>query len=295
MKTLDIVRKSIYSPDFYRSLFSEPLSFSLKYFYSLVIALSLALTVVFSFRLVQTVNSFFGNLSPAILNRFPDELVVTIRGGEARTNVTEPYFIQLPKGLEDVVSKSVSVDAQNLLVIDTRSTFTLEKFSSYKTLILLSNDAVAFRGDRSKITIQTLSGITNLRLTKATLSAILEQIEPLAHWIAPLMLFGLFISFMVIWSFKLLYLFFGALLVWGILRLKKIDANYKKAYQIALHAISLGLIFEFFTTAASMRLEIPFLFTIIMLLVAWVNLEPLKEDIAQSSSKGKTSGISKIS
>ena len=66
-KFLKLVKESIYSPNFYRSVLGRPLSFSLKYFYTLVLGFSIVLTFYFSFLLVPRFNAILSSVGPAIL------------------------------------------------------------------------------------------------------------------------------------------------------------------------------------------------------------------------------------
>ena len=55
---LEIFKKSIYSPEFYKGLPSEPFSFSLKYFLKLSTILALVVTIIVSFELIPRLNFF---------------------------------------------------------------------------------------------------------------------------------------------------------------------------------------------------------------------------------------------
>ena len=93
------IGQSIYGPDFYRSLFAQPLSFSLKYFFSLVLVLAVVHTATLSYTFIPLLNSFLKNLDSKILAYYPDSLEITIEKGEASSNAEEPYFLPWPEEL----------------------------------------------------------------------------------------------------------------------------------------------------------------------------------------------------
>jgi hypothetical protein len=282
MEFLRTVHSSIYSPEFYKELFSRPFSFSLKYFYSLAAVLAVALAVVFSFKIIPAAQPFLQSIGPQILNYYPDELVITIKNGQASTNVKEPYFLKMPEGLapKDLQYKysfqdtELRTDLENLLVIDTAAPFTLEGFHGYKTAVLLMKDNAAYYSDNGEIRIQSLKGIPDATINKPTVAKLVGKIAPFLVFIGPLIAIGTFLIAMIALSFKLVYLLFGALLIWGLMKIKKINGGYKKAYQISIHAMTLSILLNVIIFLFVPDFRVPFFFTIVMLMGAFVNLRP---------------------
>lgn len=275
MGFLTLIKKSIYSPEFYRDLRSKPLSFSIKYFYMLALALSLVITAVFSFTLVPTLNSLLKNIGPAVDAYFPDELVVTIRGGEVSVNVPEPYFLPIPAVLENIpVSDAGSAGRlpKNLVVIDTKNEFSEAAFAEYDTLVLIMKKSVAF-SDREGIRIEPLRDIPDYTIDKALLQKFASKTGSFLKYAAPILVFVIFIIAMAIFTFHLVYLFLAALLVWLVMKARGASAGYKKAYQVGVHAMTLGFLLNALLVVVFLpRPNVPFLFTVVLLAVAAVNV-----------------------
>ncbi len=130
MQFFTTIKDSIYSPDFYRTLRAKPLSFSLKYYFSLAAVLALAGTVLMTVQFLPKAQFALTTLAEKVVERFPAELEVTFKGGVVSTNVKEPYFVKETPGEADALRNEVE-DAgthENLLVIDTSSPLSLELF-----------------------------------------------------------------------------------------------------------------------------------------------------------------------
>ena len=244
--------------------------------------MAVALAVVFSFKIIPAAQPFLQSIGPQILNYYPDELVITIKNGQASTNVKEPYFLKMPEGLapKDLQYKysfqdtELRTDLENLLVIDTAAPFTLEGFHGYKTAVLLMKDNAAYYSDNGEIRIQSLKGIPDATINKPTVAKLVGKIAPFLVFIGPLIAIGTFLIAMIALSFKLVYLLFGALLIWGLMKIKKINGGYKKAYQISIHAMTLSILLNVIIFLFVPDFRVPFFFTIVMLMGAFVNLRP---------------------
>lgn len=274
MELFEHVRKSIYNPEYYEEIESKPFSYSIKYFYSLVLVMAVILSTVYGFIFIPVTVSFLKSFGTAIVDYYPSELTVTIKGGMVTTNVTEPYSLPFPEKLRSSETKGID----NLLVIDTHHDFTMDLWNQYKTTAWLTKDTLIYRDKDNRISITPLDKTPNTEITRTKIASWLAAIEPFFKWVPPLLIFGIFVFFMFFLSGYLFYLLFGALLIYFIARLKKIPLSYKKAYQVGLHAITLSLIF----TLAKLSLlqgspNIPFLFTAVLCIVAWINLKKKEE------------------
>lgn len=279
MKLLELIRKSIHSPHFYEELQNQPLSFSIKYFYSLTIGLSLALTLILSFTMIPAASSFLKDIGPAILRTFPNDLVIEVKNGKVRANVPEPYLMPLPDNLKTVLAESYKSIPQNILVIDTQTPFSPEKFYGYSTLVWLTKETVVFDEGEKGIRIQFLNESINATIDKSKVFSFFDAIRSISRWLAPILVFGIFVFSLVAYSTTLLYLFFGALLVWVISKIRKINLDYRKSYQVGIHAATLSVIVASVSFLFAFR--IPFLFTAIMIIVALMNLVPEKKPQVQ--------------
>jgi hypothetical protein len=283
MKLIDDIKSSVYNPAFYSEVLNKPFSYSLKYLVSLMGLLALVATILFSIFTLPDIIKYINEFESRALSYYPGELEITIKDGKVTTNVTEPYFIKMPKEFKntnsDFNNKSAETapkadEMENLLVIDTKSPLTVDLFKGYKTAALLGADSFIYYKDNGVVNIQPLSQASDVVINKAKVSLIVGGLMPyikalpviLVPVVFIVMLAGLILS-------KLFYLIFGAFLIWLLAMMKNKKLEYKKAYQIGLHAITLGVVLESTIFWFYPVLEFPFLFTILMLAVVWVNLK----------------------
>ena len=277
MGFLDNIKNSIYEPEFYKKLHSKRLSFSFKYFYSLVSVLAVILTAQFSFQAIPGINFFLTGIGPEIVNAYPQELVVTIKNGQASSNVAEPYFVRTPENIQLEKYRNIP-KTENLIVIDTKNQFSEESFSKYNALAVLTKASIAFRKDDGRIEIQPLNGIPDLTVDKASVASLVGKLQPFIKFAAPLIVLALFIGFMVSFSAKLVYLLFAALLILLIAKVKNYPLTYKKSYQAGLHIITLPLLLGAISTLLNLHIAIPFFTTILVIIMTAINFESQKTE-----------------
>ena len=248
MEFLKNIKRSIYDPEFYRALLTKPFSYSIKYFVLFSLLIALVATIYLSLSVLPKINDFLENVSPTVLNYFPDDLEVTIEDGLASTNVPEPYFLEIPFEVPKDIEAKPDVHGygiENLLVIDTRSDeSTLEEFKSYNTIMLLNRKSLMYY-DENQVAIQSLAEIPDFKLDKEVISSLLAKIVPYFRLVGPLFVvfvFGGYFSYVFIG--RMFYLIFAALLVWIIAKLKKVNIGYQKAYQLGLHLITASLLYQ---------------------------------------------------
>jgi hypothetical protein len=96
MKFLTKIKNSIYGPKYYQELINLPFSYSLKYFSLFAFIFSLLLVVKFSIFSLPQLYSALNGIGPTIIASYPQELEVSVKGGNVSTNVNEPYFFKAP-------------------------------------------------------------------------------------------------------------------------------------------------------------------------------------------------------
>ena len=269
MSFLKKVKSSVYDPLYYSEILNMNFGGSLKYFFKLSLLLALVGAVYLSFVSIPKVNSFISTFGDRVVDAYPAELEVRLKNGLVSTNVVEPYIIPLPK--DDFNSEYSKSNYENLIVIDTKSDLSLDKFNAYNTVVLLTKNAVLTR-DKGKITITELKGTSDLTINRDKLVYWVGKVTPFVKklpYIIPVIVFtGLFLYF----AFSLFYLLFVALLVFIIGKIRKLGLSYKKSYQISLHAITLPLILSMVSWFINIKMFL-FVPTIILLVVVWVNLK----------------------
>lgn len=273
MGAFDIVRKSIYSPAFYQSLLVKPLSFSLKYYASFSIGLAVALTVFLSAFWVPAAHEFMTNAGEEVLKNFPENLVIRIEGGEVtEVSEPEPYVIPLPESASLPEGLEGEPVPKNLIVVDTTNEFTIDRFRSFDTLMMLTRDSVVYREAEGRVAIQSLSGMPATVVDKEFVGNLADAMRSASRFIAPIIVFATFFVFIAGFAFVLGYLVPGAVLALGIARLNGWKIKYGKAYQFGIHAATASILLYFMLLLLLPALQIPFLFTGVFALVLWFNL-----------------------
>jgi hypothetical protein len=274
------IRDSIYSPEFYRELFKKPLRASFKYFLILALFASFAQAIPAAYRFVPKIQNVVSVAGEKMLAQYPDELVITVAGGQVSTNVEEPYFIPAPDDM--------SATYKNLVVIDTKQPFSDEKFKQYETFALVTKDSIAFSGREREVRIERLDQVPDMTIAKGDVASLAGRVAPLARVLGPLLTVLMFLGLLMASILVLFYLVIAALLVWAVAKIKGVKAGYKDAYKIALHAVTLPFLASTFASMLGITINIPFLTTILIAVVAWINLfpeqvssEPLADALSQ--------------
>lgn len=275
------IRDSIYNPKFYHELLKRPMGFSLKYFFLFILIVAILTTAVVSSQIIPLINRGVGTAAEQVLAQYPDELVITIKNGQASTNVAEPYAIKMPqewlKAYTSQSSPEASWEPENLVVIDTSavaSSFSLDALKARKTATLLTKDALVVAKNPNELSVLPLKAIPDASVSKPMLTDLREKIRPWLKFLGPVVAFVLLVVIFIGGMSQLAYLLIAALLIWALTAIMKIKTGYTKAYQIGLHAITLPMIAGLLFDAIAHRPRAPFLFTILMLIVVGINLKP---------------------
>ncbi|MEY4731134.1 MAG: hypothetical protein RL681_80 [Candidatus Parcubacteria bacterium] len=273
------IRASIYSPAFYRSLATQRFSFSLKYFYSLGVALAIVFSATASFRALPLITQFIDRAGQAFVSHFPEELAIKIQNGEASTNVTEPYVLPLPDELKTETEKNGGHALANLLVIDTAAQASVEAWSAHDTYILVTKqNIITGKEPGGRIQIEWLSDFPNVTIDRSFVRGLNEDLQAVGRWIAPLVVFGTWFVFLVLWTFTLAYLLFGGLLAWLIARMRRMPVSYRTAYQMALHAWTPVALLLLVISGGLPGSDAPFIPTLLLIVVLIANIRPAPDE-----------------
>jgi len=288
MKFFSDVKNSIYNPQYYQGLISKPFSYSLKYFFVVIILLSALATVFFSFNVIPGIASGIVAVKSNILQYYPDNLEISIKGGKVSTNAQEPYIIKAAAGND--TQKEIS-SFKNVLVIDTKTDFSLSQFKNYKTYALLGREDFAYYEKDNEIKIISLAGMPDFTLNKDKILSFFSKVEPwlplLYHPACILFFFGgIFLGMCLGY---LIYLLLAALLIWLVAKIKKLGIGYKKSYQLGLHLLTVPLAVNFlvYTVLGAFvpnLFHVPFMFTVILLVMAFINFKNKLAPVAGSAN-----------
>ncbi|HEY9585799.1 MAG TPA: DUF1189 family protein [Candidatus Paceibacterota bacterium] len=267
---IENIKKSIYGPTYYQELLSRPASFSWKYYFAFTLTLTIFLTITLSVPLVPKVHQVARDLPEKFFAYYPDELEVRIDKGVASSNVVEPYFLPVPIEFKGSVRPQDSLGS--LVVIDTKTPFSVAQFGTYKSALWLGRDQVAFFDDNGSIRIRPFEVGMNLTLNENVLRGFEQKLRPFYKFAAPAYVVLIFLGLTIVFGLKLLYLLFAAVLIFFLGRLLKQRWSYGASYRIGLHAVTLPLLLNMLLSFFYLpTISLPFLFTAIILAVVFVN------------------------
>ncbi|MEI8103439.1 MAG: DUF1189 family protein [Candidatus Moraniibacteriota bacterium] len=282
------VRKSIYDPEWYGEVPERPLSKGIKYLLSLTVFVVLAQAVVMTLIAVPFLSTIHSNVKAfhqQLIASFPDELVITQTNGEVHTNMTEPYAIPLPESWkENFSSKDQSNKLPgNLVVFETNKSIERQDFFDTDALVLIGKNEIGiYNADQEKVEIRSFGGkfTDGVLLDKTTYETSVNKVWGWLKIVLPIVLIVLVPLMMgVVFIGKLVYLLFGALVVW--LGAKMVDKKltYKQAFKASLYLITLPMLL-------GIALDIPFLTTVLLLVLAILNFRaPRGEEPQEVVSK----------
>lgn len=269
MQCLLNIKNSIYNPQYYSEVLTKRFSYSLKHYFLFSLCLSLILSAYFFVSFVGEIKMFADNIESKITNYYPEELKIEIKDGKASSNVPEPYFLKMPSEMKSEKDPNF----QNFLVIDTKGQFSMDKFNSYQTASLLTEDFLVYYNDKKGITIQPLKDIPNFVLDRKNLEFYANKIKPFLKLIYPLSFIAIFLANLSALLFWLVYLLFAALLVWLAAKIKGMKIGYLNSYKLGIHLLTLGILINFAAKLFHASVPIPFFFTILLIVLAFLNIK----------------------
>lgn len=264
MNFLKKIKNSIYNPAFYKGLTDAPLSASFKYFFGLIAVLSVILAFVFG---VEVSPMFTLENLKKIVDLYPAELAIQIKGGVVSTNVTEPYIVKTFAPQKQVASKT------NLVVIDTKQDFSVERFKAYDTSVLIGKNFVVSSQREGKFEFNDLSKMPDFSLNHARILGWANKIS--SHH--TLISFGVFcfffLAFMGFFSVNLLWLLLIALIVFMFMKIRKTIVTFRTAYKISIQAITLTLLLITVFILAGYSAPFNFFWSMVTFIIIIINLK----------------------
>jgi len=262
------IKNAIYNPKYYSEVLQKPFSYSFKYLLVFALLFALVFTIVATIKVVPVVKAL-QDKAPELANYFPQDLVITIKDGVASTNAPEPYFIKIPTQR----LKDGNTDIENFIVIDTKTQVDLDKFRAYKTFVMLSKDSIIYMDDNGKISAQPLSSVKDFKLDRGVITDLIDKAKPFIVVMYPVTFVGAYIIGYATVIWKMAYLLFGTLLIWIIAKVKKLKIGYKGSYKVGMQLVTAPIIVVSILSAFSVDLKIPFLFSILLIIMAALNLK----------------------
>jgi hypothetical protein len=275
---IEHIQKSIYGPEYYQELLTRPASFSWKYYGSLAMLLALFLTIIHAISLVPTITQTLNDFPKTFLAYYPDELEIHIVNGHASSTVLEPYFLPIPELLKEGIGENSSTTY--LGVIDTQTPASLERFQTHSAFFAVSQDALVVRDQQGGIRISPFSASFNYTVNERVLHDLIGTAEPFFKFVAPIVVLIVFFAMLFMFAIELIYLVFVALLVFVMGRVLKHKWTYGTAFRICLHAVTLPLLLSTAFSLVNLNMgSLPFLSTLLLLAVAFLNLRNLPSEV----------------
>jgi hypothetical protein len=243
MKIFKEIKSNIYDREYYKEIPNKPFRKSLKYLFKLCLLAGLGSLIVIGVMSKEMPNIIRTEVA-SVVNQYPEDLVVTFKDGLASTNKEEPVMIPIDESNKKIFEEKEGEEYSNLVVIDTKNEFSLEKLKEYKTFALLTKENIIFsQGESGEIRIFPISDIDNLEVTKAWLlentSKVLKKMPIIIAIITPIVYIMFVISHFV---FTLLVNLFFALFIWVMSKVKNAGLDYKKSYQLGIHSSTIYVI-----------------------------------------------------
>lgn len=280
---IELIQKSIYSPEYYRDILIRPASYAWKYYASLAMLLAVLMTIVTTVPLVPKIHSFLKELPEKVISYYPQDLKITIAKGEVTTNVQEPYFVDFPGNNTKLATAS---EILRIATIDTKSEVTLDQFNVYNSVFWLSHNSIVAL-DSAKALHTVVLGDLNATIDVAHIRSALTKIEPYFIFITPLVVLLVFVGMIVSFLAMIVYLLFDALLVYLLGKIMKEHWSYAQSYHLSLHAVTLPLLLSsVFYLLPIPGIQLPFLSTALVLVIVYLNFANNKPVVSELDKEG---------
>ena len=265
--------KSVSSLSYYKNVVLAPLSFSVKYFLMLTILVSVGISTVATISALPKIQKGLNSFINTAANYYPDDLIITSKGGQISINKSEPFIVPFPKGSLELTSQTKK-ELENLIVFDSNGT--LDDMEKYKTLILVNKSNLLIQS-QAKIEARSFKDYPDGRLTKQEVVKTIDSIKPFISLVPVIMflaiLFGTLLYYAGVKFVLVLPVALGLMLAGNI---KKLQMPFPKYLQIALQAFTLPLIIEIISMLVKFPIQLPLWFFILNLLFGILVVSKLK-------------------
>lgn len=263
MDYLKKVQNSIYSPVFYSKLLQEKFSKSIVYFLILILILTL-IKIASLMPFLREVPTRIQEGFKQTINCYPKDLEINIKNGQVGTNVKEPYFVS---------TCGLSGDKSDW-VIDTKNSYSPQKFEEYRTSFWLTKDSMVYRKSDVEIRTYKLSDVKDFKVDKALIDSFSNKISPYLKFIGPILIIFTALGVYFFYILRLVYLLMLSAIILVLSKIFKKKLTFSQSCKVGLHALTLGLIIDLILGLSnnSQFHGFPFMVTFITLGVVATNL-----------------------
>lgn len=263
--------KSSIRPSFYKELIKTKFSFSLKYILFLFFLIALIKGVIFDIGAVYfipQIPQFLDRVKTESLSIYPKNLVINFNNGVLKTNVKEPYTIDLPPLLGDIKSDNFIY----LVTIDTKGA--VENYPQYKSIFLITSNSIVVPDNQSGVSTsgsfkvvpisEFVKDDQNVTINQKAYQNFLGTILPYLNYLRALAIVLVVLAILV-WPFigailgasgDMFLLVFGAFLIWIFAKIMRRKLSYGKIYQLSMYAITAPVVLAFVLSFLKINLGI---------------------------------------
>ncbi|MGI5826199.1 MAG: DUF1189 family protein [Patescibacteria group bacterium] len=282
-------KNTFINASYYRDILKAPFSFSFKFFLFFFLLYAIAGTTIFYFKGAPTINKFLDTFPQNLSQLYPEELIITIKDGQASTNVKEPYSISINQ-LGEIFPQYAFIENpideyQNILVIDTKGS--IENFTQYKTAALLTQKNFVIVDSNNKYQLYPLTEIKDFTLDRALVDKGVKLVTPYFRYVLPVITACVFLYFLILLpAIKLIYLLFLALVLLLVGKIMSLRISYGKNYQVGLHLIVIFTVLTGILSLAGVNIPpIPFFQTLILAVLGAIAFQSVKKGLDQEVPK----------
>ncbi len=267
---LQNVVKSCSSWQFYQTILKTPFSFSLKYFLLLTFLISLVFSTQISLILITGSNFLTQKGMQLVQKDFPAKVEFSLKNGQVTTNLPQPLIIPFSSLSDQSISSQEFGNKNNLIVIDTKTPFTIDKFQSFSTVFWITKANIVYEDPQKGTTnILPLKDIPDFTVNKQTVTSFLDNsVLPFLHKLLPFIVVAIYLfSFAAnLWG-TFLYVVFLAFVVFLLTKVTKHNLSYTKSLQLTIHANTLPLLISTLLSLFFIHLPMPFWHSLLALII----------------------------
>ena len=269
MDIFRVIRSSIYEPAFYARIRSRTLWSTIKTF---VILGLVGFGLLMLFAYIAIVPLAHSGLPDAVASAYPADLVVTMAKGELSINQPQPYYIK-----NTLPIFSGKGEPQNIAVFDGNDQLSSDLKQNSTFVIVKKQFAITQGRDGTEQVTPFTSYQSTTTIDQAKFVGMVDKVKP---YFAPGIIYGGAVLLLLITLFGALfwviyhgiYVLIPALLIFLISKLQKDHMKFSESYMVALYAsVPIAILF-YLLLLLSIKLPIPFAYTALLLIVAFINL-----------------------
>lgn len=208
------------------------------------------------------------------IDKFPAELVLTLKDGRLSMNRTAPYILPLdPKNVE-------KNDHKNFIVIDTSKTLDFKALESYDTAVLITQDGYMTSDTNGKIEAQSFKSFPDYVLSKDVLTPLQAKMDNIFGkflWVVAIAFSLLMWVVISVGGFvgAMFWALIGILLVLLVSRIRMYKLSFSQLYALSLRAYVGVVLFSF----ANYLLQLPGWVGVFVFLVPLLFIEKKAEEV----------------